>query len=274
MLRGLYTAATAMLANSRKMDVITNNLTNSETVGFKQETMTTRSFQDMLISRLNDPSVYQYSYVGPHNLGIHVDQVFTDFTTGSFTETNNQTDLALATDGFFVVDYFPPGLTEEEADETEPEQRYIRGGNFALDTDGYLVTPDGYYVHDLDDMPIYIGTQDFSVSREGIITANGEEMATLRVVRFEDNSVLRKTGDNLFSVYTEVDEFGDALPAAEPETVEIPDIRQGFLETSNVDVAREMVRMMETYRSYEVNQRVINMFDESLRLSVNEIARF
>ncbi len=273
MLRGLYTATTAMLANSRRMDVITNNLTNAETAGFKAETMTTRSFRDMLISRLNDPSVYQYSYVGPHNLGIHVDQVFTDFDPGSFEETNNPADLALASDGFFVVDYVPKGLTEEEQDEFEPEQRYIRGGNFAVDADGYIVTPDGYYVHDTEDAPIWVGTPDFTVSREGVVTVGEEEMGTLRVVRFEDNSALRKAGDNLFTVYTEVDEFGDAVPAAEPEDI-VPDIRQGFLEASNVDVAKEMVRMMETYRSYEVNQRVINMFDESLRLSVNEIARF
>ncbi len=273
MLRGLYTATTAMLANSRRMDVITNNLTNAETAGFKAETMTTRSFRDMLISRLNDPSVYQYSYTGPHNLGIHVDQVYTDFEAGSFEETGNPTDLALASDGFFVVDYFPKGLTEEEEDNFETEPRYIRGGNFAVDADGYLVTPDGYYVHGEDEAPIWVGTSDFNVSRDGVITVNEEEMGTLRVVRFEDNSVLRKEGDNLFSVFTEVDEFGDPVPAAEPEAT-VPDIRQGFLEASNVDVAKEMVRMMETYRSYEVSQRVINMFDESLRLSVNEIARF
>jgi flagellar basal-body rod protein FlgG len=262
-----------MLANSRRMDVITNNLTNAETAGFKADTMTTRSFQDMLISRLNDPSVYQYSYVGPHNLGIHVDQVFTDFGEGSFEETNNPTDLALVGDGFFAVDFIPGGLTEEEADEVEPEVRYIRGGNFAVDADGYLVTPDGYYVHDSEGLPLYVGTTDFTVSREGVVTVGEEEMGTLRVVRFEDNSVLRKEGNNLFSVYTETDEFGDAIPAAEPEDI-VPEIRQGFIEASNVDVAKEMVRMMETYRSYEVSQRVINMFDESLRLSVNEIARF
>ena len=274
MLRGLYTATTAMLANSRKMDVITNNLTNVETAGFKADTMTTRSFRDMLISRIYDPSVYQYSQVGPLNLGIHVDQVFTDFVEGSFEETRNATDMAIVGDGFFVVEYIPKGLSEEEEDDVEPEERYTRAGNFALDGEGYLVTPNGYYVQG-EGGPILIGTADFIIDRDGTVRVGDEVIDRLRVVRFEDNTVLRKQGDTLYSVYAAADEWGDLEPVAEPEDLdEEIDIRQGFLEASNVDIAREMVRMMETYRSYEINQRVINMFDETLRISVNDIAKF
>jgi flagellar basal-body rod protein FlgG len=261
-----------MLAQSRRMDVITNNLTNVETVGFKQDTMTTRSFQDMLISRIYDPSVYQYKHVGPHNLGVHVDQIFTEFTNGSLEETRHSTDAALIGEGFFVVEWIPKGLSEDEEDDFEPQERYTRAGNFALDGEGYLVTPNGYYVQG-EGGPILIETVDFTIDTEGAIWANGEFIDRLRVVRFEDNSVLRKEGNSLYSVFGALDEWGDFEPAGEPEDI-IGDIRQGFLEVSNVDIAREMVRMMETHRSYEINQRVINMFDETLRISVNDIAKF
>jgi len=277
MIRGLYTATTAMLAQSRRMDVVTNNLTNVETAGFKADTMTTRSFQDMLISRIYDPSVYRYSQVGPLNLGIHVDQVFTKFAMGPLETTNVPTDLAIIEDGFFVVEWVPVGLTEDEEWEFEPEERYTRAGNFAVDGDGYLVTPNGCYVQG-ENGNILVGTTEFTVSRDGTIRVGDEIIDRLRVVRFEDNSVLRKQGDMLYSIFGRYDEWGDFEPVVdiydidlEPEEI---DIRQGFLEASNVDIAKELVRMIETHRNYEINQRMINMFDETLRLSVNEIAKF
>ena len=277
MIRGLYTATTAMLAQSRRMDVITNNLTNVETAGFKADTMTTRSFQDMLISRIYDPSVYRYSHVGPLNLGVHVDQVFTEFTTGSLEETRNTTDLALHGDGFFVVEWVSKYLAGDEdlEDDIEPEERYTRAGNFAIDSEGYLVTPNGWYVLG-EDGRILVGTTDFTVERDGTVRVGEEVIDRLRVVRFEDPTVLRKQGDMLYSIFGRYDEWGEFEPAEEPIELdeEQIDVRQGFLETSNVDIAKEMVRMMETHRAYEVNQRIINMFDETLRISVNDIAKF
>lgn len=274
MLRGIYTAATAMLAKSRQLDVVTNNLVNSETTGFRQDTLVTTPFKDVLMSRLSDPSLYQYRNVGMHNFGMHIDQVYTSFTPGALTETGNPTDLALTGEGFFEVEYIPPSTARnEELDEyPEPEMRYTRAGNFAVDSEGYLVTPEGYYVQGQSGR-IEVGTADFAVDTEGNITVNGDYVDTLRVVKFTDSTVLRKTGDNLLRVYTVADEYGDAVPAEEPEDV-TPAVRQGFLESSNVDVARETVRMMEIYRSYEINQRIIQMYDQSLDRTVNDIARF
>lgn len=273
MLRGLYTATTAMLAQSRRMDVITNNLVNVETAGFKQDTMTTRSFRDMLISRIYDPSVYQYKQVGPLNLGVHVDQIFTDFASGSFEETRHPLDMAIVGEGFFVVDWLPRFVDEDAAFDIEPEERFTRSGNFAIDGEGNLVTPNGYYVHGESGVPIHIGTADFIVETDGTIRAGDEIIDRLRIVTFEDPRVLRKQGDTLYSIFGSYDEWGEFVPDAEPVDIE-PEIRQGFLEASNVDLARETVRMIETYRAYEINQRVISMFDETLRISVNDIARF
>jgi len=279
MLRGLYTAATAMMAYSRRMDVVTNNLVNVETAGFKQDTMTTRSFPDVLLSRLKDPSIYQYKQVGPHNYGMHVDQVYTSFATGPFEETGAPADMALVGDGFFVVQHIRKSDAQDEDSDVDTTEKYTRAGNFGVDADGYLVTPNGCYVQGQNG-DILVGGSDFTVDESGAIySADGEYVDTLRVVRFEDNSVLRKYGDNLYTIfeYPDADYPDDPMyneRGAEPIDMENFQVKQGFLEASNVNEAREMVRMMETQRAYEVNQRMITMFDDSLRLSVNEIAKF
>lgn len=283
MLRGLYTAGTAMLAQSRRMDVITNNIVNVETTGYKSDTLVTQSFRDMMISRLNDPSVYEYSYVGPHNTGIHIDTIKTHFTQGPLLETQHPLDLAIEGDAFFVVEYTPQILVEADAEERadpdyepeyedgETEYRYTRTGSFNVDAEGYLVTPDGYYVQGQDGR-ILVGTTDFTVAPDGTVTAGGEEVGQLRLVRFEDNGVLRKAGENLYTVSPLTDEDGEPLDILEPEDATVT-VKQGYLEGSNVDAARETVKMMETYRAYEINQKILRIFDDSLGRAVNDIAR-
>ncbi|MCL2030220.1 MAG: flagellar hook-basal body protein [Oscillospiraceae bacterium] len=292
MLRGLYTAGTAMLAQSRRMDVISNNLINVETAGYKSDTLVTQSFRDMMISRINDPSVYQYSYVGPHNTGIHIDTIKTHFQQGPLLETQNLTDLALEGDAFFVVEYtpqilIPPTREDLEDPDYEPEYedgptefRYTRAGNFNVDAEGYLVTPNGCYVQGQDGR-IFIGTSDFRVDQTGVIYVRDEdggeaEAEQLRLVRFEDNGVLRKAGEMLYTVAPQFDEDGEPIDPEEfHEDLEDAGVRvvQGYLEGSNVDPARETVRMMETYRAYEINQRILHMIDETFGKAVNEIAK-
>ncbi|GHV09215.1 flagellar basal-body rod protein FlgF [Clostridia bacterium] len=257
MLRSMYTAGTAMLTYNRKMDVITNNLANVETRGYKMDTMATRSFRDMLISRINDPNMYVSDAVGGHNTGIHVDQNYTTFTQGALESTDNKMDLALTDDGFFVIDY----TGEDDEDEV---LRYTRNGAFNVDAEGMLVTADGHYVMG-EGGAINVGDKDFTVDREGtVFNSAGEELDRLLVMRFPDNRALRKDGDNMYFNY---DPEGN-----DPEQVNV-DVLQGYLEDSNVDSAREMVNMMQTYRAYEINQRVLRIVDESLGRAVNDIAR-
>lgn len=260
MLRSMYTAGTAMLAQMRRMDVITNNLTNVETTGYKSETLATRSFRDMLISRLNDPSIYKYDSVGAHNTGIHVDQTYVSYTQGALENTGVSTDFALVDDGFFVVDY----TTEDDEDEV---LRYTRNGAFNVDVDGMLVTADGHKIMG-EGGEITVASTDFTVDTDGVIyDAEGEEIDRILVVRFEDNSILRKEGNNMYSVYNE-----DPEDPYEPEQI-IIGVKQGYLEGANVDTARETVQMMQVYRAYEINQRVLRMIDDSLGRAVNDIAR-
>lgn len=258
MLRSMYTAGTAMLAQSRRMDVITNNMSNVETSGYKSDTLVTRSFRDMMISRLNDPSMYRYQYVGTHNTGIHVDQSYTNWSVGALESTDVTTDLALAGEGFFCVDY----TTEEDE---EPVEYYTRNGAFNVDVEGYLVTGEGNRILG-EAGQIMVGSTDFTVAPDGLVyDADGNEIDRLRVVRFEDNSTLRKVGHNMFSNY-------DPNGENPPEEI-ISEVKQGYLEGSNVNAAREMVDMMQTYRAYEINQKVLRMIDDSLGRAVNDIAR-
>jgi flagellar basal-body rod protein FlgG len=247
------------------MDVITNNIVNMETAGYKADSMVTQSFRDMLISRLNDPSVYMYSYVGPHTTGLHIDTIKTSFVQGPLVETNHTTDIALDGDAFFVIEYTP---YDPETDETgDEEERYTRSGSFIVDAEGYLTTPHGQYVLGQGGR-IDVGTVDFTVDTDGAIYVGGEVVDSLRLVRFENNGVLRKEGENLYRIQPGLlDEDGEELDV-EPIDV-IVTVKQGFLEGSNVDAARETVLMMEAYRHYEINQRIVRIFDETLGRSVN-----
>jgi flagellar basal-body rod protein FlgF len=251
MLRSLYIAGTGMITQRSKMDVITNNIVNLETVGYKKDQMISRSFSDMLLERLNDPNIInRRTEVGPLNTGTHIDEIVTDLTEGPLEFTEENTDFAIEGDGYFSV-LTPQGI------------RYTRSGNFQVDINGDLVTQEGYYVLGQDGGRLHIGTGDFAVSGNGTITADNRTVGTLRLVSFEDQTVLRKAGDNLYTT------LNNAQPQASDAT-----IKQGYLETSNVDMATEMVDMLATNRAYESSQRIVKMVDESLGKTVNEIARF
>jgi flagellar basal-body rod protein FlgG len=204
----------------------------------------------MLISRLNDPNVNQHVHVGPHNTGIHIDEVVTSFAQGPLVDTGLSTDLALANDGFFTI-------------ETAQGERYSRDGSFSVDGAGYLTTPFGQYVLG-EKGRVPVKSTDFSVSVDGFVTVDGAVIDKLRTVRFADNQMLQKERDSLMS---------NRAPGANPAVNALVEVRQGMLEGSNVDTARELVDMIQVSRHYELNQRVLRMLDESLGRTVSDIAR-
>ena len=248
MIRGLYIAATGMLSQQRRMDVVTNNLANADTVGFKEDQLLTRSFDDMMIERLNDPSVIGRSApLGPLSPGIHVDQVATRHGGGPLEETNLSTDLAILGDGYFVVN-------------TPDGERYTRSGQFAVSADGFLITAEGHQVQGTAG-PVFVGGSQFTVSPDGRVQSPFG-LTGLQLVNFENTDGLRKEGSNLYSNFD-----AGAQAAAEAQ------VRQGFLEGSNVDLTRQVTQMIEIQRSHEINQRVIKMMDERLGKAVNDIGR-
>lgn len=244
MVRGLYTAATGMMVQRNKMDVLTNNLVNAETTGFKKDTLVTTTFNEEIVKRINDPSVNVYGGVdvGPYSYGTHVDEVVTDFSDGMFEDTGVSTDLAISGDGFFVI-------------ETDEGIRYTRSGNFSIDGNGYLVTADGHYVLGTGGR-INIGTTEFNVLTNGVINVDGRYVGRLRIETFEDKGVLRKVGNNLYYAYD-----GAAIPANDAI------VRQGVQELSNVNVISEITDMITVYRKYEASQKIVSITDESLGLA-------
>ncbi|MFZ5975303.1 MAG: flagellar basal-body rod protein FlgF [Bacillota bacterium] len=250
MLRGLYIAGTGMLTQMSRMNVLTNNIANAQTTGFKADQMLTRSFKDMMIERINDPAVVNTTNeVGPLNTGIHIDEIYTAFEQGAIEQTGLGTDLAIEGDAFFTVQT-PDGI------------RYTRAGNFTVNKQGYLVTSEGNQVLGKNG-PVHVGTGAFSVDATGVVEAGGKRIDQLRMAAFADNSGLRKAGSNLFTNYTNQPE----LEATGYSVV------QNSLENSNVEVVDEIVRMMTVQRAYETNQKVIQITDETFARAVNDIGQ-
>ncbi len=250
MIRSFYIAATAMATQTDRMDVLTNNLTNVDTTGYKKDKLISRSFSDVLMERLNDPYVISATnQIGLQNNGIHIDEIVTDFSQSGFDETARPSDLALEGAGFFVV-------------ETPQGDMYTRDGNFFVNAQGDLVNADGHYVAGTNGH-IRVGSGQFAINSAGEVIVGGQIVNRVRLAAFDDLTGLRKNGNNLYTNSTN-------QPVRTPDQI---NVKQGYLETSNVDTAEEMVRMLELTRSFSFNQRVLSMLDQSLEKTVNEVGR-
>lgn len=243
MLRSFYIAGTGMLTQREKMDIVTNNITNVDTTGYKKDILITKSFKDMMIQSMNGEDI------GPLNTGIHADDVFTSFDQGNLEQTDRLSDVALEGDGFFVVG-------------TGAGIRYTRDGAFAVTRDGYLVNSEGNYIQGTNGN-IFVGSGEFTIDEQGYVSVNGQTVNRLLLVTFADMTGLEKVGSNMFAQGS----------AGAPQEATGCRVKQGYLETSNVDMAEEMVTMVELNRAYQVNQRVLTMLDQSLGKTVNEVGK-
>ena len=253
MIRGLYLSGTGMLTQRNKMDVITNNISNVDTHGFREQKMLSRSFQDMLIERQNDPAVVRAERtVGPLGTGIHIDEIATSFKQGALEQTDLSTDVAIEGGGFFVVN-------------TPNGERYTRAGNFHLSATGELVDGNGNSVQGQGGN-ITLESDRFTIRENGTIYNNdtGAEVGRLRIVEFENPGNLRESENTYFYVY------GDAGMRDAQNSV----VLQGFIEMSNVETAQQMVDMIIASRAYESSQRAVGMIDDTLNRAVNDIAKF
>lgn len=246
MIRGIYIAATGMLTQRKKMNVLVNNIVNADTYGYKSDKLISRSFDEMLLERLDAAdAASDSSQIGGLGYGIHADEVYTTFQQGSLDQTGLSTDLAITGDGFFEVQT-PDGL------------RYTRNGNFTV-ADGYLVTAEGYRVMGKSG-PIQIEEGEFIVAEDGTITAGDQEVGQLRIVKFEDMDALSKQGNCYF-----------VNSGANPQEDDASVVNQGYLETSDVNLADTMVEIIKVSRLYEANQRIVTAIDETLQKAVTEI---
>lgn len=298
MLRGLYTAASAMISQQRKHDIVTNNIANINTPGFKQGYGINRSFPEMLISRINngkgEPGAVP---VGRLNTGVMAEENIAVHTQGDMQETNNPFDFAL------ISNIQLPGATFDASGKyvdangqrtIQPqafftiindngEQRYSLNGKLSVDGTGQLITPDGYRVLGGDGQPVLLldpATQtpvtNFRITKLGQFTnsdgqllqsANNEPL-NLLISRVEDPNQLVREGNGLYRLNAGSEGLARAINP--DDQVEV---RQGFVERSNVDASQSMVDMMAASRAYEANQKVVQFYDRSMDKAVNDVGR-
>ncbi len=235
MYKGIYIALSGALLKQKQMDILAQNMANAATSGYKRERI---SFMNSLIPVDNKPAN------APDGRSMSdVSEIVTDFSPGAMMRTGNPLDLAINGEGFFALD----GNT------------YTRNGNFRIDAEGYLVTQDGRRVLGSGGpVPVQGGRVDVSASGE--IFVDGVSAGTLKIVDFPDKNVLEKRSGGVF--YTRAS-------GTETDT----QVSQGYLEASNVEAVREMVRMMVSLREFEAYQKMITAFDEASSKTVNQMGK-
>jgi len=258
MIRGLYTSAIGMAGQMKRMDTVANNLANADSPGFKRDVVVTQSFTDVMMQRVREYELRGFNttnITGPASLGVVVSSIHRDFSNGSLQPTGSPLDIAVNGPGFFEIAFTNPVNGEVTT-------MYSRSGSFTLGQDGRLETMGGHAVLNTEGEPIMIPNGEITIHENGAISVNGTIVDTMRMVDFEDPTTLRAFGDNLYNITG--------------ESVEVPfeaRLVQGYIETSNVNIVREMVEMIALSRAYEANARMLSVADETLGQAVNEIAR-
>lgn len=246
MIKGLYSSsASTMMA---KIEVVANNLSNIHTDGFKRDS----TFIEMLKATATPEPGAPWEPGNQQRLGRGI-----DFTGGALKETHNPLDVALPGAGFFVV-------------QTPHGERYTRNGNFTISQDGTLVTREGFSVMGSEGAIRFPDVQKVLngtvlVSPTGEIVLDKLPVGTLRIVEFEEPQKLLKAGASLFARTVDDDPRMIDHPA--------PDVRQGYLEESNVDGISELIEMIQILRSFESNQKAVLAQDQTLERSM-EVGRF
>ncbi|SDZ46253.1 flagellar basal-body rod protein FlgG [Evansella caseinilytica] len=272
MLRGLYTAGAGMIAQQRRQEMLSNNIANINTPGYKTEQSSMRAFPNMLIKALGTDHIQRFgsSMVGELTTGVYMQENTPNFRQGDLQETMNTTDIALL-QGLVPVDE----ATGQEAmlmyivENADGDIRYTRNGSFTVDGSGFLTTSQGYYVLDNNGDRINVGGEDFTVTMEGqILSADEQLIAQLDVALIPDPTQLVKEGNGLLRYDGE-----NAVVSAVGNGDVIFQLQQGFIERSNVDAAQTMTEMMTALRSFEANQRVLQAYDRSLERAVNEVGK-
>jgi flagellar basal-body rod protein FlgG len=240
--RGLYIAATGMLSDVTRQDIIAANLANINTNAYKVDRPVNETFSELFLTNLRNGRE-----IGSMNMGTRIAEVVTDFSQGPLRPTQGAYDMAITGDGFFKV-------------MNASGSSYTRNGQFTKTDNGYLVTARGDYVLDTNDNPIYLGnsSSDPKVGADGRIVQDNVILGQIKIVTLDIPNA-KKIGESLW----EGKETGTQPTGT--------DIKQGFLEGSGVNSINEMVEMIRTLRSYESSQKAITSIDGTLDKAVNSV---
>jgi flagellar basal-body rod protein FlgG len=255
MIRSLWIAKTGLDAQQTQLDVISNNLANVGTAGFKRSRAV---FEDLLYQTLRQPgaqSSQQTQLPTGLTVGTGVRPVATEkiFTQGNLQQTGNNLDVAVNGAGFFQVQ-LPDGTTA-----------YTRDGSFHLDSQGQLVTSSGYQLQPAITIPANALT--VTIARDGTISVTQSGQATptqvgaLQLANFINAAGLQSQGENLY-----VETAASGTPTTNSAGSNgLGTLSQGYVETSNVNVVEELVNMIQTQRAYEINSKAVQTSDQMLQ---------
>ena len=254
MIRSLWISKTGLDAQQTQLDVISNNLANVSTTGFKRSRAV---FEDLLYQTIRQPgaqSSQQTQLPTGLQLGSGVRPVATEriFTQGNLQQSGNSLDVAINGQGFFQV-LMPDGTTA-----------YTRDGSFHLDAQGQLVTSSGYTLSPAITIPA--NAQTITIGRDGIISVTQPaqpaptQVGSLQLANFVNAAGLQGRGENL---YTETASSG-APSTNTPGSNGVGVVQQNYIETSNVNVVEELVSMIQTQRAYELNSKAVQTSDQML----------
>jgi flagellar basal-body rod protein FlgG len=255
MIRSLWIAKTGLDAQQTQLDVISNNLANVGTAGFKRARAV---FEDLLYQNLRQPgaqSSQQTQLPTGLTVGTGVKPVASEkiFTQGNLQQTGNNLDVAINGGGFFQVQ-LPDGTTA-----------YSRDGSFHLDAQGQLVTSSGYPLQPAITIPA--NALSVTVARDGTVTvtqpgqANPTQVGALQLANFINAAGLQSQGENLY-----IETAASGTPTTNtPGTNGLGTLSQGYVETSNVNVVEELVNMIQTQRAYEINSKAVQTSDQMLQ---------
>ena len=254
MIRSLWISKTGMDAQQSQLDVISNNLANVNTTGFKRSRAV---FEDLLYQNVREPgaqSSQQTTLPSGMQIGTGTRVVATErlHTQGNLQQTGNSKDLAINGNGFFQVQ-MPDGTLA-----------YTRDGSFQINAQGQLVTAAGYPVQPAITVPQ--NATSLTIGKDGIVTVttpgtvNNTQVGTFQLANFINPAGLRSLGENLYAETEAAGTANLATPGANGTGV----LSQNYVETSNVNVVEEMVNMIQTQRAYEINSKSVQTSDQML----------
>ena len=250
MIKGLYSAVSAMVMNAARQQVLTHNIANMETPGFKQIFATVSDFmQNQAVYVKSKGGRNSVDYVGTLGLGSQLGPEYVDFEEGALQSTENPLDFAMQGKGFFTV-------------KTPDGNHYTRDGRFLRDADNNLVTVEGFQVLDDAGQAIQLPDGEVGVADDGTITVNGENVAKLGIGVFDNpQTELQHAEGNLFT--------GPAASTSQ----DVPRVVQGYLEGSNANPSQVMTQLVEVARSYEAAQKMVQNQDELLGKTIASLGR-
>jgi flagellar basal-body rod protein FlgF len=248
MIRGWYTAASGMVAQMARQLTNAANLANVSTPGYRQVNVRVQEFQEMLLHHFEATGEFR---LGDLSTAVAMAPIEIDPTQGALRETGRPLDVALTGPGFFVI-------------QGNEGLEYTRNGVFLLEPGGRLMTADGQQVNGVGDQPIIIPPERLEevwIGSDGTIQAGDDVLGQLRIVEFAEPGQLVSNGSNRYTT--------DQEPFDSPGTA----VHQGFLEMSNVDVNKTAIDLMEAQRAYDMAQRMVQMQDETLQMTVRDLGR-